>query len=64
MPGKWNLIKCIPTVLLYKLKLRGKKNPVYFFPAKNIDPAFGLMARDTSRMGAIVEKKKKELGIE
>ena len=59
-----NKIVIIPFFNLYKLKLRGKKNPVYFFPAKNIDPAFGLMARDTSRMGAIVEKKKKELGIE
>lgn len=57
-------LKIIPFFNLYKLKLRGKKNPVYFFPAKNIDPAFGLMARDTSRMGEIVEKKKKELGIE
>lgn len=57
-------LKIIPFFNLYKLKLRGKKNPVYFFPAKNIDPAFGLLARDTSRMGAIVEKKKKELGIE
>ena len=57
-------LKIIPFFNLYKLKLRGKKNPVYFFPAKNIDPAFGLMARDTSRMVEIVEKKKKELGIE
>ncbi len=56
-------LKIIPFFNLYKLKLRGKKNPVYFFPAKNIDPAFGLMAKDTSRMGSIVEKKKKEFGI-
>ncbi len=56
-------LKIIPFVNLYKLKLRGKRNPVYFFPARNIDPAFGLLARDTSKMGSIVEKKKKELGI-
>jgi hypothetical protein len=56
-------LKIIPFFNLYKLKLRGKKNPIYFFPARNIDPAFGLMARDTSKMGSIVEKKKKELGI-
>lgn len=56
-------LKIIPFFNLYKLKLRGKKKSIYFFPAKNIDPAFGLMARDTSRMGNIVEKKKKELGI-
>jgi len=56
-------LKIIPFFNLYKLKLRGKRNPVYFFPAKNIDPAFGLMAKDTSRMGSLVEKKKKEFGI-
>ena len=56
-------LKIIPFFNLYKLKLRGKKNPIYFFPARNIDPAFVLMARDTSKMGSIVEKKKKEFGI-
>ena len=56
-------LKIIPFFNLYKLKLRGKKNPIYFFPAKNIDPAFGLMAKDTSKMGDIVDKKKKEFGI-
>lgn len=56
-------LKIIPFFNLYKLKLRGKKNPVYFFPARNIDPAFGLLARDTSKMGEIVSRKKKEFGI-
>lgn len=56
-------LKIIPFFNLYRLKLRGKRNPVYFFPAKNIDPAFGLMAKDTSRMGSLVQKKKKEFGI-
>lgn len=56
-------LRIIPFFNLYKLKLRGKKDPIYFFPAKNIDPAFGLLAKDTSRMGNIVAKKKKELRI-
>jgi hypothetical protein len=56
-------LKIIPFFNVYKLKLRGKKNPIYFFPAKNIDPAFGLLTKDTSRMGEIVSKKKKEFGI-
>jgi len=56
-------LKIIPFFNLYKLKLRGKKNPIYFFPAKNIDPAFGLMAKDTSKMGEIVDKKKKDFHI-
>ncbi len=56
-------LKVIPFFNLYKLKLRGKKNPIYFFPARNIDPAFGLLVKDTSRMGEIVSKKKREFGI-
>ncbi|MGC1244018.1 MAG: hypothetical protein WA874_20675 [Chryseosolibacter sp.] len=56
-------LKIIPFFNLYKLKLRGKKNPIYFFPARNIDPAFGLMVKDTSRMGSLVDKKKREFGI-
>jgi hypothetical protein len=56
-------LKIIPFFNLYKLKLRGKKKSIYFFPARNIDPAFGLMASDTSQMGTIVDKKKKEFGI-
>lgn len=56
-------LKIIPFFNLYKLKLRGKRKSIYFFPAKNIDPAFGLMASDTSQMGTIVDKKKKEFGI-
>lgn len=57
-------LKIIPFFNLYKLKVRGKKKSIYFFPSKNIDPAFGLLAKDTSKMGSIVEKRKKELGIE
>lgn len=56
-------LKVIPFFNLYKLKLRGKKNPIYFFPARNIDPAFGLLVKDTSQMGYIVSKKKKAFGI-
>jgi hypothetical protein len=56
-------LKIIPFFNLYKLRLRGKKKSIYFFPAKNIDPAFGLMARGTSKMGDIVSQKKKELGM-
>ncbi len=56
-------LKIIPFFNLYRLRLRGKKNPIYFFPARNIDPAFGLIAEDVSKMGAIVQKKKKKFGI-
>ncbi len=56
-------IKIIPLVHLYKLRIKGKKDPIYFFPSENIDPAFGILATDTSKMGDIVEKRKKEHGI-
>ena len=56
-------LKIVPYVNLYKLKIRGKKGSIYFFPSSNIDPAFGFLAKDTSKMGDIVAKRKKEFGI-
>jgi len=56
-------LQIVPYFNLYKLKIKGKKGNIYFFPSRNIDPAFGLMSKDTSKMGAIVAKKKKSLGI-
>lgn len=57
-------LKIVPFFNLYKLKIRGKKGSIYFFPSRNIDPAFGgLMSKDTSKMGEIVEKRKKDYGI-
>jgi hypothetical protein len=57
-------LKIIPFLNLYKLKIKGKRNPIYFFPSKNIDPAFGLIAKDTSKMGEIVKKRKRQFGID
>ena len=56
-------IKLVPIFNLYKLKLKARRNPIYFFPSKNIEPAYDLLARDTSKMGEIVSKRKKEFGI-
>jgi hypothetical protein len=56
-------LKVIPYLNLYKLKLKGKRGYIYFFPSQNIDPAFGLLSKDTSKMGEIVQKRKKEHGI-
>jgi hypothetical protein len=53
----------VPFFNLYRLKLKGKKGCIYFFPSQNIDPAFGLLSKDTSKMGDIVQKRKKELGL-
>lgn len=57
-------LQIVPYFNLYRLKIKGKKGNIYFFPSSNIDPAFGLLNRDTSKMGAIVEKRKKDFGIE
>lgn len=57
-------LQIIPFFNLYKLKLRGKKKSIYFFPSRNIDPAFGLLIKDTSKMGNLVERRKKEFNIE
>ena len=56
-------LKIIPFFNLYKLKIKGKKRAIYFFPSQNIDPAFGLLSKDTSQMGDVVAKRKKEFGI-
>lgn len=56
-------LRIIPFFNLYKLKLKGKKDSIFFFPSKTIDPAFGLLTKDTSKMGEIVQKKKKDHNI-
>lgn len=42
---KW--IRPVPMVNVYKLKLRGKKERIYFLPEQQEDPVYGL-TRDTS----------------
>lgn len=56
-------LRIVPYFNLYRLKIKGKKGNIYFFPSSNIDPRFSLLQRDTSKMGEIVEKKKKDFGI-
>jgi hypothetical protein len=56
-------LSLVPIFNVYKLTLKGKREPIYFFPSKNVIAAFGLIAKDTSRMGEIVEKRKREFNI-
>lgn len=56
-------IKIIPVFNIYKMKLKTRKKPIYFLPSRNIEPAYDLLAEDTSKMGDIVNKNKKKLGI-
>lgn len=56
-------IRIIPVFNIYKMKLKTRRKPIYFLPSKNIEPAYDLLAEDTSKMGDIVNKNKKKLGI-
>jgi hypothetical protein len=57
-------LKVIPFFNVYRLKIKGKKSVIYFFPSRAIDPAYGgLLSEDTSKMGEIVRKAKKEYGF-
>ena len=56
-------LKLIPFFNMYKLKVKGQEGAIYFFPSKKVHAAFGLLSKDTSRMGEIVSKRKKEFGI-
>lgn len=56
-------INLIPVFNIYKLKIKNHRKPIYFLPSKNIEPAYDLLAMDTSKMGDIVNKNKKRLDI-
>lgn len=56
-------IRLIPVFNIYKMMLKTRKKPIYFLPSRNIEPAYDLLAEDTSKMGDIVNKNKKKLGI-
>lgn len=49
-------LKLVPFFNMYRLKLKGRKKGIYFFPSKNVDPAYGLLGDDTSKMGEILKK--------
>jgi hypothetical protein len=49
-------LKLVPFFNMYRLKLKGRKKSIYFFPSKNINPAYGLLGGDTSKMGEILKK--------
>src|SRR5688572_17251742 len=43
-------IKLVPIFNIYKLELKSRRTPIYFFPSKNIEPAYDLLITDTSKM--------------
>jgi hypothetical protein len=55
-------IRLVPVFNIYKLEIKNEPT-VYFFPSKNVEPAYDLLASDTTKMGEIVSKRKREFGI-
>ena len=56
---EWDEVKSleiVPFFNLYHLKLKGRKKGIYFFPSRNVNPAYGLLGGDTSKMGEILKK--------
>lgn len=51
-----SVLKLIPFFNLYYLKQKGKKKGIYFFPSKNIDPVFGLLAKESPTMENFLKK--------
>lgn len=51
-----NSLEIIPFINMYRLRLKGKKKGIYFFPTRNIDPAYGLLGEDNSKMGDLLKK--------
>jgi hypothetical protein len=49
-------LELIPFINMYRLKQKGKKKGIYFFPSKNIDPVYGLLAKDTTKMGDFISQ--------
>jgi hypothetical protein len=49
-------LNLVPFLNMYRLKVKGKKKGIYFFPSKNIHPAYGLIGKDTSKMGEILKR--------
>jgi hypothetical protein len=37
-------LQLIPFVNLYRLKLKGHKKAIYFFPPKNVNPLYGILS--------------------
>ena len=50
-------IKLVPYFNLYKLKLRGKKDRIYFLPDHNVEPLFGLFPHE-AELAEVMKKKK------
>ncbi|MBL7864960.1 MAG: hypothetical protein JNK10_08805 [Cyclobacteriaceae bacterium] len=53
---KW--IRAVPFVSVYKLKLRGKKNRIYFLPEEQEEPVYGIYSEKPALSGALKKRLK------
>ena len=51
-------IKAVPYFNLYKLRLRGKKERIYFLPNQNVEPLFGIFPHKPE-LAQVLKKKGK-----
>ena len=51
-------IKVVPYFNLYKLKLRGKKDRIYFLPEHNVEPLYGLFPHEPELVEVLKKKGK------
>lgn len=50
-------IKAVPYFNLYRLKVKGKKELIYFLPDKTLEPLFGLFGRQ-AELAEVLKKRK------
>lgn len=43
-------LRLIPFVNLYKLKIKGKKRGIYFFPSENVDPLINFISQQGNKL--------------
>jgi len=52
-------LELVPWLNLYRLKIKGRKRNIYFFPAGRTVSTYGVLTADASSTGALIEKRKK-----
>jgi hypothetical protein len=49
-------LKLVPFINVYRLKQKGKKKRIYFFPSKNIDPLYSMLANGSGKMENLIKE--------
>ncbi|MCZ8355968.1 MAG: hypothetical protein O9340_14600 [Cyclobacteriaceae bacterium] len=46
-------LRLIPFINIYKLKIKGKKKGIYFFPSKDIDPLINFISQQGNKIKSV-----------